>query len=321
MLDEVLQTETEDRDEDRSLPVDLTRDFIIEKCEYFASVGIWPLKSVLAPESWLSNFQQHELNHALYLLNSFMYFSDTLVDEIFAAAVRTLSRLLMTSDDSCSSLKAKWQSFIDSAIVTYTTGERPNPTDSGYQFARKARAMGIAEDRIKMPDQVCFALQNGLNAPVIIVDDFIGSGHQFFTSWDRQYGSPPRSLREMAAVTSAPFYVCPAFCTEYALGQLRSACPRLTINPGHLIAKSYSALADDSIVWPSHLRDTAVDFLRSASSRAGIPDTEGSTPEDWRGFAKLGLTIALEGSVPDATLPLFYWERNGWHPLLRRTNA
>lgn len=320
MSDEVIVTETVNGDQDRSLPIDLTRDFIVEKCEYFASVAIWPLKSVLDPESWLSNFQQHELNHALYLLNSFMYFSDTLMDEIFAASVRTLSRLLMTRDDSYTSLKAKWQSFINTAIVTYITGERPSPTDSGYQFARKARAIGITQEMIKTPEEVCFALQNGANAPIIIVDDFIGSGHQFFTSWDRNHGSPPRSLRELAPVSSVPFYVCPAFCTEYALGQLRSECPRLTVNPGHLIPKNYSALADDSIVWPSHLRDTAVDFIQSASARAGIPDTGGSTPEDWRGFAKLGLTIAFESSVPDATLPLFWWEENGWHPLLRRTN-
>lgn len=319
MPDEVLKIETEDRDEDRSLPVDLTRDFITEKCEYFANVGIWPLKSVLDPESWLSNFQRHELNHALYLLNSFMYFSNNLIDEIFLAAVRTLSRLLMTRDDNCRTLKEKWQSFIENAIVTYITGERPNPTDSGYQFARKARAMGIDQDMIKTPEQVCFTLQNGLNTPIIIVDDFIGSGSQFFATWNRQYGNPSRSLSELASVTSAPFYVCPAFCTEYALGRLKSECPKLTVNPGHLITNNYSALVDDSIVWPSQLKNTAVDFIQSVSARAGIPDTGGSTPEDWRGFAKLGLTIALESSVPDATLPLFYWEENGWHPLLRRT--
>lgn len=317
MLDEVLKTETEDR----SLPVDLTRDFVVEKCEYFARIGIWPLKSVLDPESWLSNFQPHELNHALYLLNSFMYFSDNLINEIFLSAMRTLSRLLMSRDDNCKTFKEKWQSFIESAIVTFITGEIPNPTDSGYPFARKVRAMGIDQDMIKTPEQVCFALQNGLNAPIIIVDDFIGSGSQFFATWNRQYGNPPRSLGELASVTSAPFYVCPAFCTEYALGQLKSECPRLTVNPGHLIPNNYSALKDDSIIWPSHLRDTAVDFIRSASVRAGIPDTGGSTPTDWRGFAKLGLTIAFESSVPDATLPLFYWVENGWHPLLRKTNS
>jgi hypothetical protein len=118
MLDEVLATETEGQDEDRSLPIDLTRDFIIDKCEYFASVNIWPLKSVLDPESWLSNFQPHEIDHALYLLNSFMFFSDNLIDEIFGASVRTLSRLLMTQDDDYGTLNAKWQSFISNAMVT-----------------------------------------------------------------------------------------------------------------------------------------------------------------------------------------------------------
>ncbi len=194
MPSEEIRTEIANDDQDRSLPIDLTRDFIVDKCEYFASVGIWPLKSILDPESWLRNFQQDELKYALYLLNSFMYFSGTLVDEIFAASVRTLSRSLMTKDDNFESLRTKWQSFINGVIVTYITGEQPNPTDSGFQFARKARTMGIAQDRIKTPEEVSFALRNGTNAPIIIVDDFIGSGHQFFTTWNREYGSPPRSL-------------------------------------------------------------------------------------------------------------------------------
>ncbi len=316
----MLEQNVRNSDQDRSLPVDLTRDFIIEKCDYFASIGVWPLKSVLDPEPWLSNFRRDELNHALYLLNSFLYFSNTLVDEIFCGAIRTLSRLLMTQDDTRDSLKAKWGTFIDSAIITYITGEVPSPVDSGQQFARKARTMGIDEERIKTPEEVCFILGNKANAPIIIVDDFIGSGHQFFETWDRRYGVKRQSLREVGSINSN-IYLCPAFCTEFALDELKAECPRLTVNPGHLIPKNYSALADDSVVWPSSLRSTAAVFIQSASNRAGIPDTGGSTPEDWRGFAKLGLTIAFEGSIPDATLPLFYWEHNGWHPLLKRTNA
>lgn len=309
--------DAEQTDAVASLPVDLTRDFVIEKCEYFASVGIWPPKSVLNPELWLDNFGQDEMDHAVYLLNSFLYFSNYLMDEIFRSAVRTLSRSLMRSTDDCTSLQLKWQSFIGNAIVTYVTGEEPNPTDSGYKFARKARAMGIEEVNIRTPEQVCLALSGGTHVPIIIVDDFIGSGSQFLKMWNRPYGRPARSLAELASVTASRFYVCPAFCTEYGLGELKRECPRVTVNPGHLIASNYSALAQDSVIWPTGLRNTAAEFIRSASMRAGIPDTGGNT-DDWRGFGQLGLTIAFEDSVPDATLPLFYWSKNGWRPLLER---
>jgi len=319
MSDSIKISRVENKEIDKSLPIDLTREFMIEKCDYFAGIGIWPMKSILDPDPWLNNFKENELDHALYLLNSFLYFSKPLMDEVFAGAIRTLSRLLMTQEDNCDSLKTKWKRFIDSAIVTYPTGEIPNPTDSGFQFARKARAMGIREGSIKTPEQVVSILETKANVPVIIVDDFIGTGHQFFETWDRPYGAKGKSLREVASITPSSLYACPAFCTEYALGELRRECPKLIVNPGHLIPKNYSVLAEDSIVWPAYLRHSAIDFIQSASARAGIPDTEGSTPEDWRGFGKLGLTIAFEDTVPDATLPLFSWEENGWHPLIRRT--
>ena len=306
------------KEEDRRLPVDLTREFIIEKCEYFASTGVWPHKTVIDPESWLDNFTAGEQNHAIYLLNFFMYFPDIFVDEIFLSAIRALSRTMMTDVDSRETLKQKWQFFINSAVFTFITGEIPNPTDSGHLFARKARMLGIDESMIKTPEQVCELLRHGSSPPIIIVDDFVGSGNQFLTTWNRPYGIPGRSLCELSPISKEHFFLCPAFCTEKAISDISEQCVKLTINPGHIIPNEYSVFAPDSIVWPNQLKTTATDFLESTSKRAGIPDTNGVSPNDWRGFNKLGLTIALSNSIPDATLPLFYWEENGWRPLMRR---
>ena len=303
---------------DRSMPVDLTKEFVLTKADFFASIGIWPLKCDLNPELWLQNFTQSELNHALYLLNSFMYFNDTLVHEIFAAAVRTISRLMWQPNDNPTTLAQKWEEFVHTAIVTYVTGENPNPTDSGYTFAQKARAIGITEDRIVTPEKALRILQSGSEAPIIFVDDFVGSGSQFLTTWRRQYGSAGKTFEELAPITSNEMYLCTAFCTECGLKYIQSECPRIRVNPGHLLSSNYSALAEDSIIWPSALKSTAVEFIRSASERAGIPDTGGQV-DDWRGFACLGLTIARQGSIPDATLPIFYWQKNGWQPLIRKT--
>jgi len=308
----------QNKEEDRSLPIDLTRDFIIEKCEYFASVGIWPPKNIIDPESWLDNFNRSEQNHAIYLLNFFMYFSDIFINEIFLSSMRTLSRSVMTDQDDCTTLKRNWQYFIDNAVFTFITGEIPNPSDSGHLFTRKARALGIQERMIKTPEQVCEMLRNDLASPIIIVDDFVGSGTQFLTTWNRQYGNPGRSLCELSPISKAQFYLCPAFCTARAIDEINAECPKLKINAGHIISNEYSVFAADSIVWPNQLKNNATDFLESASKRAGIPDTDGTAPNDWRGFNKLGLTIALANSIPDATLPLFYWEENGWRPLMRR---
>ena len=295
---------------DLALPTDLTRDYLIGKCEYFSSIGIWPNKAVLDPERWLGNFLDEELEHALYLLNAFMYFSPTLVDQVFSASIRTIGRRM--SED-------QWKEFLDSVLVTLVTGEEPNVTDSGHVFARRARGLGVPEERIISPGEACAQIQRGFKGAVVFVDDLVGSGNQFIETWRRTYRTQYESFMELARFSSAKFYYCPAFCTQLGLKRINCACPEVVVSPGIFIPGNYGALASDSVVWPSRLKSTAEEFLRSASARAGIPDTGGSTPDDWRGFASLGLTIAFENSVPDATLPITYWDQNGWRPLMRRT--
>lgn len=294
---------------DLALPTDLTRDYLIGKCEYFAAIGIWPTKVVLDPERWLDNFLEDEVEHALYLLNAFMYFAPNLVDQIFSTSIRTIGRSMS---------KEKWAEFLRNAIVTLVTGEVPRVTDSGHVFARKARDFGIPEERIISPEEVSDRIQGGFSEAVIFVDDFVGSGNQFLSTWERTYKTAYDSFAMLAQISPAKFYYCPAFCTQFGLERIEGHCQRVIVSPGVFIPRNYGALDPNSVVWPSHLRSTAEEFLRTTSERAGIPDTGGATPNDWRGFASLGLTIAFEGSVPDATLPIIYWEHNNWRPLMRR---
>lgn len=294
---------------DLALPTDLTREYLIDKCEYFSAIGIWPRKVDLDPERWLDNFSKHEVEHALYLLNAFMYFDSNMVDQIFSASIRTIGR---------SMIKEQWKEFLNSAIVTLVTGETPSVTDSGHVFARRARNLGIPEGRIVGPEQASDQIQKGLIEAVVFVDDFVGSGNQFISTWHRTYRTSYDSYAVLAPNSSTKFYYCPAFCTQFGLNRIESECPEVTVSPGVFIPANYGALAPDSIVWPSHLRSTSEEFLRSTSARAGIPDTGGSLPNDWRGFGSLGLTIAFEDSVPDATLPIMYWDDNNWRPLVQR---
>jgi hypothetical protein len=56
--------------------------------------------------------------------------------------------------------------------------------------------------------------------------------------------------------------------------------------------------------------------LKTASLRAGIPDTDGSSPDDWQGYEKRGLVLALYETIPDSTLCMLRWNKNGWNPLM-----
>lgn len=292
----------------------VTKEFVLQKCTYFANVQLWPLKEAVDPERWLQNFETQEMEYAIHLLNQFNYFAEHLVDSIFAAAFQSLSRSFAVQGDPPRVSQEKWCSFVNSVIIVPVRGEKPSPTDSGYVFARKARQiLGIREDQIVDPGVAAAMLRSDARRPVAFVDDFVGTGSQFCKTWERE------SFSAIARDSEAFFCYCPAFCTERGASVLRTYSPQVTLSPGHLISARYSTVAPDSLVWRPDQREEGMNFIRQASLRAGIPDTNGSHVNDWQGFERLGLAFAFHGSVPDATLPIFYWEQNGWRPLVRRT--
>src|SRR4051794_11671661 len=108
-----------------------TREMVLSKCDYFTDVHLWPLKTSLQPELWLSNFTAHELPFAVHLLDTFMYFSNSLCDSLFTASFQTLSRFFRANNDNYLTTQAAWRAFVNSVRITYVTGEEPSPTDSG----------------------------------------------------------------------------------------------------------------------------------------------------------------------------------------------
>src|ERR1017187_1364817 len=297
------------------------RSRILEKCDYFVNVQVWPLHDILDARGWLENFRDEEVEYAFHLLDFFMYYSERMIDAMLLSSFQNLSQILKPITATSGGLGNQWRLFVDTVLITYVTGEQPNVTDSGYTFARKARqVLEIPEDRILPPQRALAELLRSPR-PIVLVDDFVGSGSQCISTWHRQYpayGGATRSFADIAKVAQANVYYCPVLCTSLGLRNIRRFCPGLIVRPAHLIDRRYNVLSSASMAWPPRLRPLARDVLKQASKRAGIPDTGGKAVDDWQGFRRLGLALAFHNSVPDATPPLFYWERNGWTPLLRK---
>lgn len=303
-------------------PAVVKKDFVLAKCKYFVDVHLWGLPENIDPARWLSNFDGPEMDYAVHLLNGFMYFSDRLTNQMFAEAFHGLSNFIRLPGDSFLSIQADWRAFVKSVIITPVTGEVPSITDSGFIFARMARQrLGLDESQILSPEATLECLLRRGPRPVVFVDDFVGSGNQFIDTWERRMelsNSTVMSFETYSSVRGSRFFYCPVVCTQDGCDRLQRECPKVVINPAHVLSPKHSALSPDSFIWPEHLKAGAFNFIERASARAGIPDTGGGE-DDWRGFNMLGLALAFEHSVPDATLPLFYWERNDWKPLVRRT--
>ena len=298
-------------------PARVAKDFVLAKCDYFVDIQLWPIESRINPSRWLENFEPSEMDHAVHLLSAFTYYSGTLVKELFKAAFQSISRTVVPITVPYIQGESRWKQFRRSALVTYVTGEAPHDADSGKFFARLARQeLRIPEPNIMSPADVLATLLTDGPRPVVFVDDFVGSGDQFITTWDREVGLPngeTTSFARVSGLRGTQFFYCPLVCTECGRTAVQSSCAAVVLCPAHVLSERYSAFSEDSIVWPERLRSTAKEFLVTASSRAGISESQCG------GYRGLGLSLAFEHGVPDATLPLFYTEGNGWHPLVRRT--
>jgi hypothetical protein len=180
--------------------------------------------------------------------------------------------------------------------------------------------LGIQQQRILTPKGTLEQLAHAVDANVIFADDFVGSGNQFIETWERDYrleNGITLSFKAVASVRSGVrFYYCPLFSTTHGLEAISRSCPEVQVTPAHVLSERYSALHPNSLIWPDALRPTAVEFLRTASLRGGIPDTGGAHVDDWQGFQCQGLALAFSHSIPDATLGMLRWKGHKWQPLV-----
>ena len=253
--------------------------------------------------------------YALHLLNAFLFFSEPLTKQLLFAAFQALSMPVVLGK-RLATARADWASFLDSVLVTRVTGEIPSDADSGYIFSRLARQkLGLPEDQILAPEITADKILQQRSGRIVFLDDFVGSGRQLIATWNREmmiHGTPISFKALASAFSNVEFYYCPLICTEYGLQNVRRECPEIHIRSGHLLPDTYNALHPNSVIWPPQLRREGATFIEQASKRAGIPDNQ------WRGFHGLGLTLAFYHCIPDATLPIFYWNQNNWRPLMER---
>jgi hypothetical protein len=283
---------------------------------FLSDIRIWDVKLKTAARRWITNFTEEEQDHAAAILETFIFFSDELVDRLFLAAFDVLAAEITEPAHTYANKKTSWQSFLDRVLVTHPTGEMPNVTDSGYAFDRRARQLlGINQAHIMEPEATIAHLISSPGSPVVFVDDFVGSGDQFCKTWHRMYDVSSGSVSFATIASSGrtgPFYYCPLVSTQRGLSVVDANCPSLRIRPTHLLPNEYSANHAASLIWPDALRGHSGHFVEQSSARAGIP------PAKRWGYANLALALAFQHGVPDATLPIVWWEDNGWIPLVPR---
>jgi len=294
----------------------LIKGIIEDKCQFFRTFQIWPIENKFDPMGWLSNFDETELPYALHMLDSFLYYPEIFVDELLVASFQELCKLIWGSSGG----KQNCDVFLDECIVSWVPGERPNPTDSGHVFARKARQiLGIPERNIMAPIDI---LKNSIQKPIVLLDDFVGSGAQCRDFWGgKTLKYNEISFESITTSLDLNVYYCPLICNKLGLDEIANKCDKLILSPVHVLDSRYNLLNPQ--MWPDRLRDNAVEFIRDKSlALDDIADLNGEYADDqtdWRGFNQQGLAFGFYYGPPDATLPIFYSKSNDWKPLIERS--
>lgn len=297
----------------------ICRRALVAKAEVFTSCHVWTPAFARNAKRWLENFTDAEIPLAAALLDGFLYFSDDHATQLMISGFHALSQTIIPPD--CSGVVAGqlWSAFFDKAIVTLVEGENPNITDSGVGAVRHMRKFaGFPESRTLAPDQVFRDVVYDRADDVIFVDDFVGSGNQFIKTWTRlrqlKDGSEGSFESVFGQLPQARAFFCPSVCTDYGLEAIRAACPSVIVSPGTLLGDRHSVLHPESLIWPPGIQAQGAQFVEAISSRLELPGAGGK--EDWRGFHRLGLAIAIGSTIPDATLRLFRLKQQGWTPLV-----
>ncbi len=294
---------------------------ISERTDHFRDFAIWPRQQDFNVEAWLSNFISSELNLAKRLLAGFTYFNKSMTNALLRHSIQNYLSAAWNDDDFP---KPPSRIGIDDICFVQCQGEYPRATDSGNLFARKLR------DELRVPDRNIMspaeALQNSARfRNFLFVDDFVGSGNQFIETIQRSYAGvrPYSSFEELLADDKFAVAYCPCVATSYAQNnRITPLYPKVRLHPAHVLVHHHNATKPEARVWHGLATSdaiAAINLLKSISRRAGYDKDDGGQ-DAWHGFHELGLSLGFEHGIPDASLPVFFSERNGWRPLMRRSS-
>jgi hypothetical protein len=249
-------------------------------------------------------------------LDNFIYYSDRTTDQLLRSTYYRLVDDLITGSLSL----GRSTLDIDQLVFTPILGERPNPTDSGNLFSRKARnTLGIPEERIKLHAQAYGLASQG--SPIVFLDDFVGSGEQFIRTWEREtLPGSGQSFKQLYLRRPFPVILLALVMTSQSVARIRAEVPACHLAFAHTLDPSYSAKALTApSLQPSiqAIASSLDDFLQRYSNNLILSVDLQHSEYPKYGWYAMGLMLAFEHSVPDSTLPIFWSSGTGhWSQLV-----
>lgn len=287
---------------------------LLDARRYLSHIGVWPGPRQMGVERWLQNFDTDvDTEIALALLESYVHINEEQIAYSVCSTVRSLST--RAEFGTAKDRQANWGEFVEKAVISFPLGGPGDSTASGFIFARIASQLGVPDSRIFDSEHLVPWLAKAESPhPVIFLDDLAASGTQFTRNWERKYLSERgelsmASLANQGALTNV--YYVPVVSTSAAKMKIETKCG-VSVLPAYLLDEDYSAVAKDTRLVPTNLREVLPEFIERHGLRTGKADSGNA------GFGHLGLALSFHHGSPNNTLPVLQWgtPTPNWRPLV-----
>ncbi|MEQ1735969.1 MAG: hypothetical protein ABL886_06160, partial [Rhodoglobus sp.] len=164
------------------------RDQVLLVRNYFSNIGLWDHSIVLNPAGWLRNFDEVDQHLAIALLDGFVYLNNEMTMKLFRAGIQRLGTREY-DEGTIEAGETIWFNLLERALFSFPS---TNPTDSGHMFVRRVRDdFEVHESRIlDLRGLVASLSAVSEPRPLILVDDFIGTGDQFLRRIKERWPTP-----------------------------------------------------------------------------------------------------------------------------------
>ena len=289
---------------------------VMSKCEILKRAGLWPPEPKLRPRAWLKNFDNSDAHIAAFLLDKFTFYNKALTDALLVAAYNSIGDGMTKGPSAPSGMDLV--ASISSAVLTPVRGETPNPTDSGYFLCRSARQLLHLSDSFILESDA--ALNHAYTGnTVIFIDDFVGSGDQFVSTW-KMVDKQGRSFADAHSKTNFTAIYVTLITTDFGLAHINNCAPSVAVCATHILERksTIEGVMHSNPSWKNPILKFLAKYTPCLTPTE--PYIANNTSYRMFGYKNRGLMFGFEHSIPDATLPIFWSPgHDNWEPLIERT--
>lgn len=288
-------------------------DSVVERCRALISYGIWSGIPAARLDAWIENFEGADGHYfAARVLDSLIYRSEDQTNELLKQLYQRILpdyARLMRMDPSIGSALSELQSGDGDPAIRLIAVEPPKaaPVKSGPTIGRQIKRF------LRFKDQWFCNLQDAsaqvaAGKVIIFIDDFLGTGKQFSDF------ACNHNLERFFSTGSCIY--APIAAHTRGIQELKRRWPSLHVITCDILDNGHGIFNKESWRVDQHgnTAEEAANYYQGVIKERSLK----ISPALRFGYGKLGLAYAFSHSTPNNSIPLLWWEHQGWSPLVMR---